>query len=362
MNKLPYARALAVLAGITVSIATQTADAKLTIGDPAPKLQVGKWIQGEPVEHFDASHVYIVEFWATWCGPCVASIPHLNDLAQKFKDKGVIVIGQDVWDQDDAVPAFVKKMGDKMTYRVALDDKRQDTEGFMAAHWWKRKVDQHGIPNAFVINKAGRIAWIGHPNGLNEKLIEDILADKFDLAKFAAEYEKQQQDNQKLGDAENKLFSAVDDKKWNEAASSLDELLRMYPNLEAGFTPTRFKILLGQKKFAEAWSFAESFSNTHPADASRQNALAWEIVAPEMLEQRNLDLAEKLAGRANQAAHGKDANILDTLARAQFMSGKKKEAIETEQKALDAAPDEEKMGYQKFLTSYQQDKLPKVNE
>jgi Flp pilus assembly protein TadD len=80
------------------------------------------------------------------------------------------------------------------------------------------------------------------------------------------------------------------------------------------------------------------------------------------MEQRNLDLAEKLAAQANQAAHGTNSEILDTLARAQFMSGKKKEAIETEQKALDTASDEGKMGVQKSLTSYQQDKLPEVNE
>ncbi len=362
MNDFFSAKGLAVLAGAALAISTRTADAKLTIGDPAPRLQVGKWIQGDPVQQFDSSHVYIVEFWATWCGPCIASIPHLNELAQKFKDKGLIVIGQNVWDTDDAVPAFVKKMGDKMTYRVALDDKRQDAEGFMAAHWWKRHTDNHGIPNAVIINKAGRIAWIGHPMGLNEKLIEDVLADKFDVAKFAVEYEKQQQDDKKLQDAQNKMFSAIKEKKWSEASSALDELLTAFPNFQTSFTATRFQILLGQKKFAEAWSFAETYSDAHATNAWLQNALAWDIVAPETLEQRNLDLADKLAGRANQAAHGRDANILDTLARVQFMSGKKKEAIETEQKALEAAPDEQKMSFQKTLTSYQQDKLPEIKE
>jgi len=73
-------------------------------------------------------------------------------------DKGVVVIGQNVWDDDSNVPAFVKKMGDKMTYRVALDDKSQETNGFMSEHWWKRKVNNHTIPHAFIINKEGHIA------------------------------------------------------------------------------------------------------------------------------------------------------------------------------------------------------------
>ena len=151
-------------------------NAELRIGDPAPPLQVGKWVQGEPVNGFDTNHVYIVEFWATWCGPCRESIPHLNALWQKFKDKGVIVIGQDVWDTDRDVSPFVKRMGAQMTYRVTLDDKSQDPDGFVATHWWKRKVNNHTIPHAFVINRQGRIVWSGHPMELNEQLLNRILS------------------------------------------------------------------------------------------------------------------------------------------------------------------------------------------
>ncbi len=174
-QKPGFMKTVAALAAAFFAVAAPMAQAELAIGDPAPKLQVGKWVQGEPVKEFETNHVYIVEFWATWCGPCVASIPHLNELWQKFKNQGLVVIGQNVWDNDSDVPAFVKKMGDKMTYRVALDDKSRETDGFMAEHWWKRKVNNHTIPNAFVI-KQGRIAWIGHPMGLNEKLLQDILS------------------------------------------------------------------------------------------------------------------------------------------------------------------------------------------
>src|SRR5437868_10688794 len=86
------------------------AEATLKVGDPAPKLQVGKWVQGDPVKEFAKDKVYIVEFWATWCGPCRVSIPHLNEIHNKYKGKGLIVIGQDCWEQDeDEVPKFVKQ-------------------------------------------------------------------------------------------------------------------------------------------------------------------------------------------------------------------------------------------------------------
>src|SRR5271156_3295061 len=115
-------RAFTVAAALLAAVSAS--GAKLSVGDPAPKLQTGKWIQGDPVTTFDSNHVYIIEFWATWCGPCRESIPHLNELSEKFKDRGLIAIGQDSFEQnEDGVPAFVEKMGDKMTYRVALDDK-----------------------------------------------------------------------------------------------------------------------------------------------------------------------------------------------------------------------------------------------
>ena len=186
MKKSKLLRILTTITGVALALAVPTAEAKLTVGDPAPKLQVAKWVQGDPVTAFDTNHVYIVEFWATWCGPCRTSIPHLNELWLKFKDQGVIAIGQDMAEPDDSgVAAFVKKMGDKMTYRVALNDKSQETNGFMKINWMKA-AEQNGIPTAFVIDKQGRIAWIGHPMGLNEQILGDILAGRFDMAKAAA--------------------------------------------------------------------------------------------------------------------------------------------------------------------------------
>jgi thiol-disulfide isomerase/thioredoxin len=186
--------------------------AELMVGDQAPKLQTGKWIQGQSVSGFDSNHVYIVEFWATWCGPCVQSIPHLNQLWQKFEDKGVVVIGQDVWDSDAAVAPFVKKMGTNMTYRVALDDKSSDADGIMSSTWWKRAVNHHGIPTAFIINRDGVIAWIGHPMGLKEQVLDDIVSGRQDLAKARADYQKEFANPREKGALEKTLASYRDGK------------------------------------------------------------------------------------------------------------------------------------------------------
>jgi thiol-disulfide isomerase/thioredoxin len=175
MNKTRVPLFLALLLG---AVKVGWASPALQVGDPAPKLAPGSWVQGEPVKEFRKGTVYLVEFWATWCGPCRASIPHLNELHTKFKDKGLVVIGQNCAEKESGkVAPFVAKMGDKMTYRVALDNMSGGDRGKML-ETWMLAAGQHGIPTAFLVDAKGNIVWIGNPMALNDTMIENVLAGK----------------------------------------------------------------------------------------------------------------------------------------------------------------------------------------
>ncbi len=150
----------------------------LKVGDAAPELKVTQWYKGGPVA-LEADKTYIVECWATWCGPCIGAFPHLSELATEF-DGEISVIGVNVWERQkpEGVQAFVDKQGDKMKYHVAADG-----DGVVATQWLKA-AGKTGIPCAFVVSK-GKINWIGHPGQLNKELLQSILDGKLDVAALA---------------------------------------------------------------------------------------------------------------------------------------------------------------------------------
>ena len=180
---------LLVLSGIAVTThAQQDQSPFLNIGDPAPPLRVREWIKGSPVKKFEKGKVYVIEFWATWCRPCIASMPHLSALSRKYKDK-VTVIAIDIYESKlrptksaKQVKAFVDSMGNRMDYNVAAED-----SNFMVANWIEAAGEKNnGIPRTFVVNSEGKLAWIGHPSKLDDvlsKIVNNTWNIKQELAR-----------------------------------------------------------------------------------------------------------------------------------------------------------------------------------
>jgi len=131
--------------------------AKSVKGQPAPPLEVEKWLTAAP----DTNGKFVlVDFWATWCGPCRQSIPHLNSLAKKFGDQ-LVVVGLSNEKESD-----VKAMkSPQMNYAVAID-----TQARM-----QKTLAVRGIPHALLIDPSGVVRFEGHPGYLTEAGVATLL-------------------------------------------------------------------------------------------------------------------------------------------------------------------------------------------
>jgi thiol-disulfide isomerase/thioredoxin len=171
--------------GMYIAPAAPTGEADVYVGGDMMQYPQVEWIKGPPVTTFEKDRIYIVELWATWCVPCVAAMPHLNELSKKFAGK-ITIIGQDVFEEDKGkVEKFVEKKGDGLTYRIAF-------AGGGSSDFNKKWIEPAGvmnIPQTFIIQN-NKLVWQTHPNFLNEAVLQLLVDKKFTLAAAEALAEK----------------------------------------------------------------------------------------------------------------------------------------------------------------------------
>lgn len=388
--KSSLTRAAALLAWPGLALTLAAAE----LGDPAAPLKISEWIKGSPVNLADAKgqKIVVVEFWATWCPPCRTSIPHLTELAKKFKDKDVVIVGISD-EKPPVVKAFVEKMGPKMDYVVALDDDNATAEGYMRAY------DQNGIPHAFIVDKTSRVVWHGHPMGGLDQALEEVVAGKLDMDKVRkrnrAEAKLQEYfqrllsggDEAKTAELEKELVALdqelgglMDGRKFDPAdlrkRAQFSRLLREYQQTylsgedvpaaqlaamektltelaPAGFELATFKQEMSASKAfrdymmeatttARAEKLAELGKKLEDLDSKNHqmlNQIAWILLTDENVKKRDVALATRIAKAAYDACEGKDASVVDTYARALFDSGQVDDAIREQKKAIELCQD-----------------------
>lgn len=330
--------ACAILASFAIGFAQQEGTAAapteptLKVGDAAPPISVVSWVKGNKVDKFEKGKVYVVEFWATWCGPCKVSIPHLTELAQKNKGKATF-IGVSSFEHPaeniDQVKKFVTDMGAKMDYNVAADG----APGVMGKTWMEA-AQQPGIPTAFIVNRDGKIAWIGHPMVGMDEVLDKVIANKFNMDDEAAKQAKAKL----LNDLMQPVVGDIQKGDLKAAISKMDKIIADHPEFEADLGDTRYTFLLATDEPA-AYDYAAKLSTgLYKNNAEKLNQMAWAIVDDQaQINNPNYDLAVKMAQRGLEVAKPTEiihVYVADTLAYAYFKSGNLDKAISTEEKAV----------------------------
>ncbi|MHC4445597.1 MAG: redoxin domain-containing protein [Planctomycetota bacterium] len=136
------------------------------INKPAPDFK-GEDLEGKKLALSDfKGKVLLLDFWATWCGPCVMAMPHIQKVADKFKGKDVVVLG--VNSDNIELKKQVGKLLDKrkITYRQLMDPDSK----------WSKEYKVRGIPCLVLIDKKGIVQDVstGFSSGEVDELAEKI--------------------------------------------------------------------------------------------------------------------------------------------------------------------------------------------
>jgi thiol-disulfide isomerase/thioredoxin len=335
-----YAPAIVVLTAISAFGAPQ-------IGEKAPAVKIAKWMNHQPPalpgqEKAD-QYVFVVEFWATWCRPCWASIPHLAELHKRLEKDGLVIIGVSN-EEPETISKFMnsQKGGVKMEmpYFVGSDDDMATTNA------WTEDVE--GIPHAFVVNKAGLVVWQGNPLDSNvlDSVIGQVLAGKYDVeaAKKAAVVEK------KFNDLMSDLQAAFATHQEDKMFKIVDEMISLKPDrLQPYFIRRQMLREFDKDEEVAAWN-KKMLENFKDDAASLRQITEVELEADIGL--RDATLLVESAARAAKLSKEPDAETLSILARVQRECGRLDAAIETQGEAVSLASKANEAEYKKVLEYY----------
>lgn len=334
-------KALALVAILfSVNSHSVQAQAKLTIGDAAPGIRYSKWLKGTPVNSMNDDKLYVLEFWATWCGPCIAAMPHLSELSEKYKEQAVF-IGVNVLEKtgekpyESALPnveRFVNSSANRMKYNVIADNNAQDMY-----NGWMKAAGIGGIPTTFVVHKQ-KIVWIGHPIKL-DSVIPPILDGTYDMAAHKKVYDKdagaQVKMMKELEEARASIKAAVEKKDFDGAFKLIDESIQKQPVFKLLFKFEKFKILLENVGEAEALKYAGELNRESDSYAIQ---VAMYVAEKEGLSKNLYQFA--LAGMEKQLEKNKFSALYNMLATLYSKSGDLKAAVQAQEKAVEYAKKE----------------------
>lgn len=159
--------ALAVCAGISMAKAQSSA---LKLGDVAPEIKLGKLLQAPSGAATDRKSlkgkIVVLEFWATWCSPCMPAITHLNELADKFKDQPIQFIAITDEDNEAMLTQFLKQK--PIRGWVGIDPGAEVFKAYGVV----------GRPHTVLVDQTGKIAAITEARDITAVALNDLLAGK----------------------------------------------------------------------------------------------------------------------------------------------------------------------------------------
>ncbi len=338
MNRMLTVMMAALGTALVTALSPLALAGPLKVAEQMPDLG-GKvnWLKGEESLKFEEGTVYVLDFWATWCAPCIQAMPHVNELAEMYRDDDVEVIGVAVFEQAGQAPTdrWVERKGDEISYAMVESVDGAVEEAIL------RPLGVTGIPTIAIVDRSGRLAWTGHPYEM-DRVLERVVAN-VDVAGLLGKSEGM------LREA-NKLAQGGD---WDGALQKLEDVIALDHSLFGNYAVNSYGVqLVRLKREEEAATYGrtiiENVINESPDDLAN---LAYFIVSKPLAE-RDLKLAAMAIERA-QKLRPDDSMLLDIHASVLHMQGDAEGAVKTQERAIELAEDDaERSRLKAKLTEY----------
>lgn len=353
------------------------ATAMFTVGSKAPPLAIEHWMSDgdgkfEHTTELKTDKVYVIEFWATWCGPCIRSMPHLAETQEKWADKGVQIIS--ISDEKlEKVEAFLAKPvpEKEMTYAdltsaycLTTDPDQSVYEDYFTA------AGQTGIPTAFIVGKQGIVEWIGHPMEM-DKPLEQVVAGTWDRETFAKEIKAEQERQlamrkieQKIGEEMKQIEAKLTGGEAEAGLALLDKAIanEEYAPAKPMLEDIRNGVVIQFIGGEQGATAVKKMIAEHKDDAQMLDQLAWTLYEQHLDEPLDEPMLAAALEAAETGAKAKpeDSSILDTFAHLLHAAGKLDQALEVQEKAVaNLSGDESDEETKEFLEELKAEKANK---
>ncbi|GAK92930.1 energy; protein modification [Nonlabens ulvanivorans] len=157
----------------------------LNLGEKAPGINITEWIANVPENKDLGNKFKVLEFWTTWCGPCLGAVPHMNELAKEFGDE--ILFLSITNESPEKVNRTLKRM-------EFLSTVVTDQTSYTQQEYGDGKSEYTALPMTVLIDDENIIKWIGQPQMLDRDILESLLDGSIE-EKNAFKYREKEDDD-----------------------------------------------------------------------------------------------------------------------------------------------------------------------
>lgn len=320
----------------------------LTVGDPAPTISDVRWVGGDEIRAWSAGHVYVVDFWATWCPPCIDGLRKLQTLEDRFAPNNVHCVAVAVWPgKKSKAPEEVLALFPELSYSLAIDRDDATADALLKA---SRST---GLPTTMIIDREGRLAWVGPPGDEFEEALDGIVTGSFDLSAARQADIVRRQAEVFIGQA----ATAERSGDFLAAIAFIDQAIAVDPDKFSAYRGWQYEIaLLRLEDPGKAEQVANSLLESPQGDDPFPLfVLATRIVnnydeTPE--DHRDLDLALHCASTALANKPDPGYEDLALVAEVYALRGDYEAALNVQQMAMSGVADAERPTAEKVLAEY----------